>query len=110
MLEYDRIDISEGIYINKKEDTSRECSLCKFYYFLNKNFNYQTNLCDGCHDISMKAISMQSMAIIYDGKKVYRVNFMFMNRREAYNVIKNAVIIDKKGTLRNLIQIKHLLK
>ena len=31
MLEYDRIDISEGIDINKNEDTSRECSLCKCY-------------------------------------------------------------------------------
>ena len=40
MLEYDRIDISEGIDINKCEETSRECSLCKFYYFLDKNFKY----------------------------------------------------------------------
>ena len=56
MLEYDRIGIS-----------SREC-LCKFYYFLNENFNYQTNLCDGCHDISMKAICIQNVAIIYHGK------------------------------------------
>ena len=32
MLEYDRINISEGIDINKCKETSRECSLCKFYY------------------------------------------------------------------------------
>ena len=38
MLEYDRIDISEGIDIKKCKETSRECSLCKFYYFLDKNF------------------------------------------------------------------------
>ena len=36
MLEYDRIDISEGIDINKCEKTSARCSLCKFYYFLEK--------------------------------------------------------------------------
>ena len=40
MLEYDRIDISEGIDIKKCKETSRECSLCKFYYFLDKNFSY----------------------------------------------------------------------
>ena len=40
MLEYDRIAISEGIDIKKCKETSKECSLCKFYYFLNKNFNY----------------------------------------------------------------------
>ena len=39
MLEYDRIDISEGIDINKGEETSRECSLCKFYYFLDKDLS-----------------------------------------------------------------------
>ena len=36
MLEYDRIDISEGIDIKKCKETSRECSLCKFYFFLDK--------------------------------------------------------------------------
>ena len=36
MLEYHRIDLSEGIDIKKCKETSRECSLCKFYYFLDK--------------------------------------------------------------------------
>ena len=39
MLEYDRIDISEGIDIKKCKETSRECSLCTFYYFLDKNLS-----------------------------------------------------------------------
>ena len=50
MLEYDRIDISEGIDIRKCRGTSRECSLCKFYYFLDKNFSYGPYLCNGCYD------------------------------------------------------------
>ena len=55
MLEYDRIDISEGIDIKKcKETSSRECSLCKFYYFLDKHFKYGPYLCDGCYDMSIK--------------------------------------------------------
>ena len=33
MLEYDGIDLSEGIDIKKCKETSRECNLCKFYYF-----------------------------------------------------------------------------
>ena len=53
MLEYDRINISEGIDINKCKETSRKCSLCKFYYFLDKNFKYGPYLCDGCYDMSM---------------------------------------------------------
>ena len=50
MLEYDRIHISEGIEIKKSKETSRECSLCKFYYFLDKNFSYGPYLCNGCYD------------------------------------------------------------
>ena len=45
MLEYDRIDISEGIDIKKCKEMSRECSLCKFYYFLDKKFNYGPYFC-----------------------------------------------------------------
>ena len=99
MLEYDRIDVSEGIDIKKCNETSRECSLCKFYYFLNKNFNYQMYLCDGCYDMSIKAISMQYLTIIYHGGHAYRVNYVFMSRNDAFNLIKNSIILDKKGVL-----------
>ena len=39
MLEYDRIDMSEGIDINKKS-ASKEYDICHYWYFLSKNFNY----------------------------------------------------------------------
>ena len=98
MLEYDRIDISEGIDINKCEETSRECSLCRFYYFLDKSFKYGPYLCDGCY-MSMKAVSMQNLAIVNHNGNYYRVIFAFMTKKDAYKLIKNAVIIGEKGTL-----------
>ena len=99
MLEYDRTDLSEGIDVNKCEDSSRKCSLCQYYYFVNKNFNYQRYLCDGCHDMSMKATSMQNLAIIYHKGNAFRVNFVFMSKNDAFNLIKKSNIIDKKGVL-----------
>ena len=48
MLKYDRIDISEGIDINKT-NKSKECKLCHHWYFLDKNFKYGPYLCDGCY-------------------------------------------------------------
>ena len=95
MLEYDRIDISEGIDINRCEETSRRCSLCKFYYFLDKNFSYGPFLCNLCK------ISIQNLAIINLNGNHYRVNFAFISKKDAYNLIKNATIIDKKGTLQS---------
>ena len=99
MLEYDRIDISEGIDIKKCKETSRECSLSKFYYFLDKNFNYGPYLFDGCHDMSLKAVSMKNLAIINHNVNHYRVNFVFMSKADAFNLNKNAVILGEKGTL-----------
>ena len=96
MLEYDRIDVSEGIDTKKCSETLRKCSLCQYYYFLNKNFNYQKHLCDGCHDISIKAVNMQNIAIVYHGGNPYRVNYMFISKNDAFNLIKNSIIIDKK--------------
>ena len=99
MLEYDRIDLSEGIDINKCKYISKKCSLCKFYYFLDKNFNYGPYLCNGCYDMSLKAISIKNLAIVYCGEQAYCINFASMSKNDAFNLIKNSVMIDKRGTL-----------
>ena len=99
MLEYDRIDISEGIDTNQNLLTSKKCYLYSYWYFINKNLNYQKYMCNGCHDMSMKAISMHNLYIGYNNGNVYRINFVFMSTNDALNLIKNAIIIDKKGTL-----------
>ena len=73
MLEYDRIDLSEGIDVNMCGDTSKTCNLCQYYYFVFKNFNYQRYLCDGCHDMPVQALSMQHLTIICHNGHTYRV-------------------------------------
>ena len=60
---------------------------------------YGPYLCDGCYDMSMKAVSMQNLAIINHNGNHYRVNVVFMSKKDVFNLIKNTVIIDKKGTL-----------
>ena len=97
MLEYDKIDISEGIDVKKSKEN--ECCLCKFYYFLDKNFKYGPYYCDGCYDMSMKANSMQNLAVINCNGNHYRASFVFMSKKDAYNLIKNAIIMAEKGTL-----------
>ena len=50
MLEYNRIDISEGIDTNKTR-ASKECNIYHYWYFLDKNFYYEPYLCKECHDL-----------------------------------------------------------
>ena len=99
MLEYDRFDNSEGIDSTHNKLVSKECWLCCFWYFIDKNFNFDDRLCNGCHNMNMKAVSLNNLAIVYVVDKVYRINFAFMSKNDAINLIKNAVIIDKREVL-----------
>ena len=62
MLDHDRIDISEGIDINKNSD-SPECSVCLYCYFFKINFTYQPLACNGCHDFLQKPMSFDDVTI-----------------------------------------------
>ena len=42
---------------------------------------------------------MQNLAIIKHNGNHYRVNFAYISKKDAYNLINNAAIIDKKRTL-----------
>ena len=49
--------------------------------------------------MSIKAVSINNLATIYSKGNAYRVNFMFMSKNDAFNLIKNSNIIDKRGSL-----------
>ena len=49
--------------------------------------------------MSLKTISIKHLAIIDHNGNHYRVNFAFISKKDASNLIKNATIIDEKGTL-----------
>ena len=100
MLEYDRIDLPEGIDINKNILTSKKCYLCGYWYFINKNSNYEKYVCNGCHDMSTKTNSTHNLCIGYNNGNCYRINFVFMSKNDALNLIRNAVIIDKKNIIK----------
>ena len=49
--------------------------------------------------MSLKAVSMKNLTIINHNGNHYRINFAFISKKDANNLIKNVAIIDKKGTL-----------
>ena len=93
MLEYNRIDISEGIDVNKSSN-SRKCSLWHFWYFIDKNFNYEKYICNGCHDMSMKTVSIKNLAIVYSKVNAYRIHFWYMSKDDAISIIHNSNLND----------------
>ena len=64
MLEYEKIHIFEGIHVNKTSNRSKECDLCHYWYFLDKYFNYEPYLCNGCHGLMQKAVSFNNVEVV----------------------------------------------
>ena len=98
MLEYDRIDISEGIDFNKT-NKSKDCMLCHDWNFLDKNFSYGPYLCDGRYNIMQKSIDFKNIATVHVKKSAYRIYFLYMSKRKAKILMTNSNLFDKKGVL-----------
>ena len=98
MLEYDRINISEGIDVNKT-DLSKEYNTCHYWYFKGIGFKYESYLCNGCHDLMQKATRFNNVAIVYVKENSYRIHFWCMSKDDAINIINRSNLADKRGVL-----------
>ena len=94
MLEYNRIDISEGVDANKTS-LSKECNICHYWYIKDIGFKYEPYLCNGCHDLMQKALSFINVVIIYVKGSAYRINFWYMSKDDAINIMKGSNLVDK---------------
>ena len=87
-----RIDISEGIDINKR-NASKECDICHYWNFLDKNFKYEPYL---CHDSMQKAMNFNEVAIVSVKGSDYRIYFWYVSKNDAINILKNSNLNEKK--------------
>ena len=98
MLEYQKIDISKGIDVDMS-NKSKECMLCHYWYFLDKNFSYGPYLCDGCFNVTQKSNNFKNIAIVHIKKSACRIYSLYMSKNEAKKLMTNSNLIDKKGKL-----------
>ena len=63
MLYYTRTELSEGIDVNYTS-VSKKRIICHYLYFIDKGFSIQLAVCNGCHDIRMISIDLNSILII----------------------------------------------
>ena len=50
MLQYEKIDVSEGIDVNKTS-ASKEYKLCHYWFFKGIGFKFEEHVCNGCYDL-----------------------------------------------------------
>ena len=98
MLEYDRIDISEDIDVNKTS-LLKECDVCHYWYLKNIGFKYEKYLWNGCHDLMQKAMDFNNIAIVYVKGVAYRIHFWYMSKNDVINIINGSNLADKKDVL-----------
>ena len=63
MIQYERIDITEGIDFNKTSK-SLECIICHYWYFKDVGFKYQSYVCNTCQDLSMIVQNLSDFVIL----------------------------------------------
>ena len=98
MLEYDRIDISENIDMNKTS-SSKKCGICHYWYLLDKKFNHEPYLRNGCHDLMQKSINFNDVAIVSIKGNDYIIRFWYMSKDKAISIMHNSSLNVKTGLL-----------
>ena len=81
MLQYQKIDVSEEIDVNKTS-ASEECELCHNCFFKNVGFKFEKHVCNGCHDLLTMAYSLKNIAILSAKGATFRCVLMNISKDE----------------------------
>ena len=92
-LQYERIDISEGIDIHKTKPP-KECMLCHYWYFKEIRFKFEPRVCNecsiGCIFFKSKRIEILNVEGVH-----YRCILGGISSNIAVNIVNNSVLEDK---------------
>ena len=94
MLWYQKIDVSEGIDINKTS-ASKECELCHYWFFKDVGFKFEEHVCNGCHHLLTMAHSLKNIAILSAKETTFRCLLMGNSKHEALKKLNNSVAYNR---------------
>ena len=87
MLYYDRIDVFEGVDVNKTSK-SKQCDIQHYWYFLNKGFTFQPYVCKRCHYLLMMSKNLKNIAILNVKGADYCCIFSGISKSETIKLCK----------------------
>ena len=94
MLQYKKIDVSEGIDVNKTR-ASKEYELCHYWLFKDIGFIFEEHVCNRCHDLLTIAHSFKKFAILSTKGATFRCLLMSTSKNEALIKLNNSVRYDR---------------
>ena len=94
MIYYDRMDVSEGIEVNKTSK-SKECSICHCWHFLGKGFKFQADIWNCYHDVLRMSMNLSNIAILnIQGVESYYI-MGGISKNEAIKLLQNVNLTEK---------------
>ena len=94
MLRYQKIDVSEGIDVNKTS-ASKECELCHYWFFKDVGFKFEEHVCNKCHDLLTMAYSLKNIAILSAKRGTFRCILMGISKNEGLKRLNKSVTYDR---------------
>ena len=82
MLQYQKINVSEGIDVNKTS-ASKECKLCHYWFFKDVEFKFEEHVCNGCHYLFKMAHSLKNIVILSTKGATFRCLLMGTSKKKA---------------------------
>ena len=82
MLQYQKIDVSEVIDVNKTS-ASKECEHCRYWFFKDVGFKFEEHVCNRCHDLLTMPYYLKDIAILSAKGATFRFLLMGISKNEA---------------------------
>ena len=88
MLRYKKIDVSEGIDVNKTS-ASKECELCHYWFFKDVGFKFEEHVCNKCHDLLTMVYCLKNIAIFSAKGTTFRCLLVGISKNKALKRLNN---------------------
>ena len=94
MLQYQKIDVSEGIDVNKTS-ASKESEVCHYSFFKDVGFKFEEHVCSRCNDLLTITYSLKNIAILSAKGTTFRCLLIGISKNEALKRLNNSVTYDR---------------
>ena len=95
MLPNQKIDVSEGLDINKTS-TSNKCELCHYWFFKDIWFKFEEHVCNKCHDLLTMTNPLKDTVILSAKGATFRCILISIRKNEVLKRLNNSVTYDRR--------------
>ena len=82
-----------------RQVNQKQCNVCHYWYFLDKRFKFQPDICNRCHNVLMMSMSFSDIAILNNNDADYLCTISRISKYKAVNLLQNIDLTKKNRTL-----------